>query len=62
MAEVVAASLVQAAQAVVLGRSAKVRLNPSFKPSPNGKPPGPGRGYAVQFPSPSPGVLPLVLA
>jgi hypothetical protein len=36
--------------------------NPSLKPSPNGKPPGPGLGYAVHFPSPGPGVLPLVPA
>jgi hypothetical protein len=42
--------------------SAQVRPNPSFKPSPNGKPPGPGLGYAVHFPSPGPGVLPSVPA
>jgi len=33
--------------------------NPSLKRSANGRPPGPGLGYAVHFPSPGPGVLPL---
>ena len=34
--------------------------NPSFKPSPNGGPPGPVWRYAVHFHRPGPGVLPLV--
>ena len=34
------------------------RPNPSLKRSANGRPPGPGLGYAVDFPSPGPGVLP----
>ena len=34
--------------------------NPSFEARPNGKPPGPGRWYAVHFHRPGPGVLPLV--
>ena len=34
--------------------------NPSFEVRPNGKPPGPGRWYAVHFHRPGPGVLPLV--
>ena len=33
--------------------------NPSLKRSANGRPPGPGLGCAVHFPSPGPGVLPL---
>ena len=37
-----------------------VRPNPSFEARPNGKPPGPGRWYAVHFHRPGPGVLPLV--
>ena len=32
--------------------------NPSFEARPNGKPPGPGRWYAVHFHRPGPGVLP----
>ena len=36
--------------------------NPSFKPSPNGGPPGPGCRYAVHFLHPGPGVPPLVPA
>ena len=34
--------------------------NPSFKPSPNGGPPGPVWRYAVHFRQSGPGVLPLV--
>ena len=34
--------------------------NPSFKPSPNGVPRGPGRRYAVHFRHPGPRVTPLV--
>jgi len=34
--------------------------NPSFEARPNGKPPGPGRWYAVHFHRPGPGVLPSV--
>ena len=37
------------------------RPNPSFKPSPNGKPPGPVCGK-VHSPQPGPGVSPLVPA
>ena len=36
--------------------------NPSFKPSPNGGPPGPGCRYAVHFLHPGPGVPPSVPA
>ena len=36
--------------------------NPSFKPSPNGMPRGPGRRYAVHFRQPGPRVTPLVPA
>ena len=36
--------------------------NPSFKPSPNGGPPGPGHRYGVHFLSPGPGVPPSVPA
>ena len=36
--------------------------NPSFKPSPNGGPPGPGRRYAVHCLRPGPGVPPSVPA
>ena len=36
--------------------------NPSFKPSPNGVPRGPGRRYAVHFRQPGPRVTPLVPA
>jgi len=32
--------------------------NPSLKRSANGRPPGPGRWYAVHFHRPGPGVLP----
>ena len=41
---------------------APVRPNPSFKPSPNGVPRGPGRRYAVHFRQPGPRVTPLVPA
>ena len=41
---------------------APVRPNPSFKPSPNGVPRGPGRRYAVHFRHPGPRVTPLVPA
>ena len=34
--------------------------NPSLEARPNGRPPGPGRRYAVHFRQPGPGVLPLV--
>ena len=34
--------------------------NPSFEARPNGKPPGPGRWYAVHFHRPGPGVMPSV--
>ena len=36
--------------------------NPSFKPSPNGGPPGPVWRYSVHFRQPGPGVPPLVPA
>ena len=36
-----------------------VRPNPSFKRSANGRPPAPGRRYAVHFRHPGAGVLPL---
>ena len=36
--------------------------NPSFKPSPNGVPRGPGRWYAVHFRQPGPRVPPSVPA
>ena len=42
---------------LALGR---VRPNPSLEARPNGRPPGPGRRYAVHFRQPGPGVLPLV--
>ena len=35
-----------------------VMPNPSLKRSANGRPPGPGRRYAVHFRQPGPGVLP----
>ena len=38
--------------------STPVRPNPSLKRSANGRPPGPGRWYAVHFHRPGPGVLP----
>ena len=38
----------------------QVRPNPSLEARPNGRPPGPGRRYAVHFRQPGPGVLPLV--
>ena len=41
---------------------APVRPNPSFKPSTNGVPRGPGRRYAVHFRHPGPRVTPLVPA
>ena len=40
---------------------APMRPNPSLKPSPNGKPPGPVCG-ALHSPQPGPGVFPLVPA
>ena len=40
----------------------RVRPNPSFKPSPNGVPRGPGQRYAVHFRHPGPRVTPLVPA
>ena len=43
-------------------RGARVQPNPSFKPSPNGGPPGPGNRYGVHFLSPGPGVPPSVPA
>ena len=39
-----------------------VRPNPSFKPSPNGMPPGPGHRYGVHCLWPGPGVIPSVPA
>ena len=36
--------------------------NPSFKPSPNGGPPGPATGYGVHCPVAGPGVPPSVPA
>jgi len=42
--------------------SPRVPPNPSFKPSPNGMPPGPGHRYGVHFLWPGPGVMPLVPA
>ena len=39
-----------------------VMPNPSFKPSPNGGPPGPAWRYAVHFRQSGPGVPPLVPA
>ena len=39
-----------------------VMPNPSFKPSPNGGPPGPVWRYAVHFRQPGPGVPPSVPA
>ena len=38
---------------------ARARPNPSVNRSANGRPPWPGPGYAVHFPSPGQGVLPL---
>ena len=51
----------------VTARHARGRLwqalpNPSFKPSPNGVPRGPGWRYAVHFRHPGPRVTPLVPA
>ena len=37
-----------------------LRPNPSVEARPNGRPPGPGRWYAVHFHRPGPGVPPLV--
>jgi hypothetical protein len=39
--------------------SRRTRPNPSLKRSANGRPPSPGRWYAVHFHQPGPGVLPL---
>ena len=44
------------------GAAARTTPNPSFKPSPNGGPPGPVWRYAVHFRQPGPGVPPLVPA
>ena len=41
-------------------RSRALMPNPSFKPSSNGVPRGPGRRYAVHFRHPGPRVTPLV--
>ena len=43
-----------------LCRPCEVVPNPSLEARPNGRPPGPGRRYAVHFRQPGPGVLPLV--
>jgi hypothetical protein len=43
-------------------RTYAVLPNPSLKRSTNGRPPGPGRWYAVHFHRPGPGVLPLAPA
>ena len=45
-----------------LRRPCEVVPNPSFKPSPNGVPRGPGWRYAVHFRQPGPRVTPLVPA
>jgi len=58
----VAGSRVPLVQSNATHRSSRVRPNPSFKPSPNGVPPGPGHGYRVHFPWPGPGGTPLVPA
>jgi hypothetical protein len=39
-------------------RTTTLRPNPSLKRSANGRPPGPGRWYAVHSHRPGPGVLP----
>ena len=44
---------------VRLRASARALPNPSLKRSANGRPPAPGRGYAVHFHRPGAGVLPL---
>jgi len=44
-----------------LGLPGKALPNPSLKPSPNGKPPGPACG-ALHSPQPGPGAFPLVPA
>ena len=41
-----------------LATPARARPNPSVNRSANGRPPWPGPGYAVHFPSPGQGVLP----
>jgi hypothetical protein len=43
-----------------LRQTADYFANPSFEARPNGKPPGPGRWYAVHFHRPGPGGLPSV--
>jgi len=40
-------------------RPYRARPNPSLKGSANGRPPGPGRWYAVHFHRPGPDALPL---
>ena len=44
------------------GKVGAARPNPSFKRSANGRPPAPGRRYAVHFRRPGPRVTPLVPA
>ncbi|CAD5374028.1 hypothetical protein RA210_U460009 [Rubrivivax sp. A210] len=43
-------------------RGQRMRSNPSLKRSANGRPPSPGRWYAVHFHRPGIGVLPLAPA
>jgi hypothetical protein len=43
---------------VSVHRSPPLRPNPSVNRRANGRPPGPGRWYAVHFHRPGPGVLP----
>ena len=49
-------------QAQRLSSPGAVLPNPSFKPSPNGMPPGPGHRYGVHCLWPGPGVIPSVPA
>ena len=51
-----------APESMTTHRAPPVRPNPSFKPSPNGGPPGPVWRYAVHFRQPGPGVPPSVPA
>ena len=51
-----------ASESMTTHRAPPVRPNPSFKPSPNGVPRGPGWRYAVHFRHPGPRVTPLVPA